>query len=78
MTQPTTFRLAQKCPSHFFLRYGNARASSFVVALSVVCPRGLDAKNCQIWSAGNCLCWTMRLELLTNRPERLQLVACGF
>ena len=34
--------------------------------------------TCEIWSAGICLCCTMRLELFTNWPERLQLVACSF
>ena len=34
--------------------------------------------TCEIWSAGICLCCTMRPELLTNWPVRLQLVACGF
>ena len=34
--------------------------------------------TCKIWSAGICLCCTMRLELLTNWPQRLQLVTCGF
>ena len=31
--------------------------------------------TCEIWSAGICLCYTMRLELLTNWPERLTKTA---
>ena len=44
----------------------------------LIVPRVRLARYRPLWWEGICLCCTMRLELLTNWPERLQLVACGF